>query len=174
MLRHSLVHHLLGRQPIFGTPGQFPSKQLIQYPLDDEAVRFFRYGPTPVRRYLPYWLANLVERFWFLLLPIATLLIPLLGFGPTAFNWSMRRRIYRWYRALADIENAADQTDCANEVQHQLARLDDLQEQVKKVHVSLPFRRELYALRANIAFVKQSMRASRQDASPEEPIAPEC
>jgi hypothetical protein len=36
--------------------------------------------------------------------------------------------------------------------------LDDLQDRVKRVHVTLPFRRELYALRTHIAFVAQGIR----------------
>jgi hypothetical protein len=107
---------------------------------------------------LPYWLANLVERFWLLLLPIVTIIIPLLGFGPATFEWSMRRRIYKWYRELASIEAAAEQARTEQDMQDLLAKVDELQVRVKRIHVTLPFRRELYALRAHIAFVAQSIR----------------
>ena len=159
-IKHLLLaksHEIVDGEAILGTRGQFPSRQLIDFPLDEEAMRYFQHGPTPVRRYLPYWLANLVERFWFLVVPILTLLIPLLGFGPTAFDWSMRRRIYRWYRELADIETAADRAGSRDDTESLIDRLDALQERVKQVHVSLAFRRELYALRAHIAFVRQTI-----------------
>jgi hypothetical protein len=159
-IKHLLLaksHEIVDGEPILGTRGHFPSRQLIDFPLDEEAMRYFQHGPTPVRRYLPYWLANLIERFWFLLVPILTLLIPLLGFGPTAFDWSMRRRIYRWYRELAEIETAADRADSHDDTEGLIDRLDALQERVKQVHVSLAFRRELYALRAHIAFVRQAI-----------------
>ncbi len=150
-------HEIVDGEAILGTRGQFPSRRLMDFPLDDEAKRYFQHGPTPIRRYLPYWLANLVERFWFLLVPIVTLLIPVLGFGPTAIDWTMRRRVYRWYRELAAIEIAADLAESRADAEGLIARLDALQERVKQVHVSLAFRRELYALRAHIAFVRQTI-----------------
>jgi hypothetical protein len=69
----------------------------------------------------------------------------------------MRRRIYRWYRELAEIETAADRSDSHDDAKGLIDRLDALQERVKQVHVSLAFRRELYALRAHIAFVRQAI-----------------
>ena len=153
----SKSQEILDGQAVLGTLDQFPSKRLTYYPLDPEALRYFEYGPTILRRYLPYWLANLVERFWLLLLPIMTIIIPVLGFGPATFEWSMRRRIYTWYRELATIEAAAEQAGTEQEMQELFGKLDELQGRVKRVHVTLPFRRELYALRAHIAFVAQSI-----------------
>lgn len=119
------------------TRGQFASRRLINFPPDDEAKRYFQHGPTPIRRYLPYWLVNLVERFWFLVLPIVTLLIPMLGFGPTAIDWTNRRRVYRWHRELAAIETASDLADSRTDAVGLIDRLD--------------------ALRAHIAFVWQTI-----------------
>ena len=170
----SKSQEMLDGQTVLGTLGQFPSQRLTYYPLDPEALRYFEYGPTILRRYLPYWLANLVERFWLLLLPIMTIIIPLLGFGPATFEWSMRRRIYKWYRELANIEAAAEQAGTKQEMQDLLGKLDELQLRVKRVHVTLPFRRELYALRAHIAFVAQSVRQGPNSTAREtvaEPLA---
>ena len=160
-IKHILLSkslEIIEGQPVLGTLGQFPSRRLIHYPLDPEALRYFEYGPTILRRYLPYWLANLVERFWVILLPLMTIIIPVLGFGPATFEWSMRRRIYRWYTELATIEGAAEQAETEQDLLKLLKMLDDLQDRVKRVHVTLPFRRELYALRTHIAFVAQGIR----------------
>jgi hypothetical protein len=153
----SKSQEIIDGEAVLGTLGQFPSQRLTHYPLDPEAVRYFEYGPTILRRYLPYWLANLVERFWVLLLPLITIVIPIIGLGPATFEWSMRRRIYKWYRELATIEAAAEQAGNEQEVRDLLGKLDELQHRVKRIHVTLPFRRELYALRAHIAFVAQSI-----------------
>ena len=168
----SKSHEIIDGQAVLGTLGEFPSRRLTYYPLDSEAIRYFEHGPTILRRYLPYWLANLVERFWLLLLPIMTILIPVLGFGPATFEWSMRRRIYRWYRELATIEAAAERAETDQEILDLLKTLDDLQKQVKRVHVTLPFRRELYALRNHIAFVSNTIRLNRQSEAPARVASP--
>ena len=43
-----------------------------------EAERFYRNGPPFLQRYLPFWLAVLVDRLIVLLVPVIALLIPLL------------------------------------------------------------------------------------------------
>ena len=159
----SKAHEIINRGSNTWNTWKFPSTKLIDHPLDAEAVRFFQHGPTPIRRYLPYWFANIVERFWILLLPMLTIIIPILGFGPTTLNWNMRRRIYRSYRELASIEQAADMAARREDLQQALMDLNTLQARVKAVNVTLPYRRELYALRAHIAMVKQSIIASTRD-----------
>ncbi len=140
--------------PVLGTRGQFPSADLVEYPLDTEAERYFRYGPTPARRYLPYWAANLFERFWVLMIPIATLLIPILRFGPTTLQWSIRRRIYRWYRDLKDLEGAALDASTETELKTVLDGLHEVERQVSVIRVPLAFRDDLYRLRMHVAFVR--------------------
>ncbi|UOM32685.1 TAXI family TRAP transporter solute-binding subunit [Acuticoccus sp. I52.16.1] len=145
---------------VLGTRGEFPSAELVEYPLDTEAERYFRYGPTPARRYLPFWAANLVERFWVLVIPLATLLIPVLRFGPSTLQWSIRRRIYRWYRDLRDLEAAAGAATSEAEVARVLADLAEVEKQVSEIRVPLAFRDDVYRLRTHVAFVREELTQS--------------
>lgn len=148
---------------ILGTIGEFPSSRLVEYPLDAEAERFFRYGPTPARLYLPFWAANLVERFWVLVIPVVTLLIPLLRFGPSTLQWSLRRRVYRWYKDLLEIEKEAELATTKDEIDKVLESLRDVEEQVIEIKVPLAFRDDVYRLRTHIAFVRtELMQAAEQ------------
>ena len=45
-----------------GPADQFPSPQNTQFPLASEAERYYRSGPPLLQRYLPFWLANLIDR----------------------------------------------------------------------------------------------------------------
>jgi fermentation-respiration switch protein FrsA (DUF1100 family) len=43
-------------------PGQFPSALNTEFPLARDAERYYRNGPPLLQRYLPFWLANLIDR----------------------------------------------------------------------------------------------------------------
>ncbi len=146
---------------ILGTIGEFPSARLVEYPLDAEAERFFRYGPTPARLYLPFWAANLVERFWVLVIPVVTLLIPLLRFGPSTLGWSLRRRVYRWYKDLHELELEAEDASTESEIEKVLDGLRTLEGQVMEIRVPLMFRDDVYRLRTHIAFVRTGLTQPR-------------
>mgnify|MGYP006892413813 CR=1 FL=1 len=47
---------------VFEEPDAFPSATFIDLPLNAEAQRFYGYGPPFLQRYLPFWLATLVDR----------------------------------------------------------------------------------------------------------------
>ena len=141
---------------LLGTYDQFPSRQYAEYPLDPEAERFFTHGPTLLRRYLPFWAANLFERFWVLAIPIVTLLIPLIRFGPMTVEWSIRRRIFRHYRELREIEIAGTEGDETVRAMA-LADLDRMEESIKDVAVPLGFRDDLYRLRTHVVFIRDKL-----------------
>jgi TRAP transporter TAXI family solute receptor len=135
-------------------PGTFPSPRLVDFPLSDEAARYFKSGPSFFQRYLPFWIANLIDRLWILIIPLLTVLIPLVRIAPPAYHWRMRRKIYRWYRDLGDIEREVRATEADADRATQSARLLRLQEDVGRVEVPLSYAEDLYHLRLHIAFVR--------------------
>ncbi|GAB4123901.1 MAG: hypothetical protein Fur0014_22340 [Rubrivivax sp.] len=54
----------------FHRRGEFPNPGADLFPLADEAARHYRSGPPWLQRYLPFWLANFVDRMWIVLLPL--------------------------------------------------------------------------------------------------------
>jgi hypothetical protein len=84
-----------GGGQLFTEPGQFPSPRFVELPISPDAERYLRLGPTFLRRHLPFWAAAMVERFMIMLIPIVTLLLPLLRFAPPVYKWQVRRRIFR-------------------------------------------------------------------------------
>ena len=77
--------------------GSFPAPLDAEFPLSEEAKRYYKTGPPFLQRYLPYWAAVLVDRLWITLLPTAALLVPLMHIVPPVYRWRMRSRIYRRY-----------------------------------------------------------------------------
>jgi len=131
---------------------RLPAAKSVEYPLAREAERYYRSGPPFLQRYLPFWLANLVDRMWVALFSIIAVLIPLSRIVPPLYRFRVRSRVFRWYRHLRQIEErlARGGADAAG----LLADLDRLEARTGKITVPLSYAEELYTLRSNITTVR--------------------
>jgi TRAP-type uncharacterized transport system substrate-binding protein len=136
--------------------GQFPTQLNTEFPLARDADRYYRNGPPAMQRYLPFWLANLVDRMWVALFSIIAILIPLGRIVPPLYQYRIRSRVYKWYRHLRQIEDSLGRKD--PDTARLLRELDDLDARVERVAVPLAYADELYALRSAIDLVRKRMR----------------
>lgn len=147
----------------FSRAGTFPSPDGMEIPLADEAARFYRDGRPLLQRYLPFWLANLVDRMWVVLAAIVAVLIPLSRLVPPLYQFRVRSRVFRWYAQLREIEEdvagLGSHSDGARpgEVERLVERLDQLDARVERIAVPLSHAEELYALRSHIALVRRRL-----------------
>ena len=124
--------------------------------MSSEAERFYTNGPPLLQRYLPFWLANLVDRMWVVLITIIAVVIPLSRVVPPLYQFRVRRRVFRWYRQLRDIEDRL-----AIGAVPPGALLDDLEKLDDKIaHIAIPlaYAEELYNMRLHIALVRRRLR----------------
>ena len=149
------VHRAPG---LFQDLNEFPSQKYLDFPLNREAQRYFRYGPTFLQKYLPFWWAVFFERVKVMLLPLFTLLIPLMRLFPPGFRWRIRSRIYRWYRNLEEIDLKTAQATTLDEIRSLITELEKIEREVLHVSVPLSYAGELYSLRTHIAYVQESVR----------------
>jgi hypothetical protein len=113
-----------------------------------------------LQRYMPFWLANFLERMWVVIVALGALLLPLSRVVPPLYVWKVRSRIYRWYGQLRKVEQAIE--DVMPEARaavyaSQLARLNEIESSVNRISVPLSFAEELYGLRAHIELVRNRM-----------------
>jgi TRAP-type uncharacterized transport system substrate-binding protein len=134
----------------FQRKGEFPAAGQSDFPLAKEAERFYRSGPPFLQRYLPFWLANLVDRMWIALLSIVAIVIPLSRIVPPLYEFRVRSRIFRWYGELRAIEAALG----ARPAQELAEDLDGIEAKVERIAVPLSYADELYALRSHIQLVR--------------------
>ena len=146
-----------GESTWFGPAGEFPNGKATEFPLDKEAARYYRDGPPVLQRYLPFWVANLIDRMWVVLASIIVILIPLSRIVPPLYEFRIRSRVFRWYRQLREIDEAANRTDA--KPAELLPRLDELEHRVEKVSVPLSYADELYALRGHIDLIRKRLQA---------------
>ena len=141
----------------FQRRGEFPNPAMVELPLAKEAQRLYASGTPLLQRYLPFWLANLIERMWPVLVTVAAVLIPLSRLLPPLVDFRIRSRIFRWYGQLRDIDVAMGVRDPA-----QLrAELDAIEARVTALSVPLSYADELYALRSHIQMVALRLAAAR-------------
>ena len=134
---------------------QFPSPQHTQFALAGEAERYYRSGPPLLQRYLPFWLANLIDRMWVVGFSIIAILIPLTRWVPPLYTFRVRSRVFRWYRHLREIEDALEQNSA--KPADLLNELNNLDAQAANVVVPLAYTDELYALRSYIQLVRERL-----------------
>jgi TRAP-type uncharacterized transport system substrate-binding protein len=141
--------------------GQFPTALHSEFPLARDAERYYRTGPPLLQRYLPFWLANLIDRMWVALFSIAVIVIPLARLVPPLYQFRIRSRIFRWYRVLRQIEDALGRKDA--DPAKLLEELDKLDLKAERIMVPLAYTDELYALRGHIAMVRERLRQPRSE-----------
>jgi hypothetical protein len=139
----------------FARAGQFPSAQNTEFPLAKEAARYYKSGPPLLQQYLPFWVANLIDRMWVALFSIIAVLIPLSRVVPPLYAFRIRSRIFRWYRHLRNIEDRLVEGGASRE--DLLAELDKLDAKAEQIVVPLAYADELYSLRSHIRMVRERL-----------------
>lgn len=140
----------------------FPAPQDHALPIHPMARRFYDSGPPLLQRYLPFWLAVLIDRLFVMLLPLFAVVIPLSKVIPAIYNWRMRARVYRWYGELkfleAEIDRAGQDGHSLAAIDTFLGRLDRIEERAARRKLPLAFSNELYTLREHIGLVRRRLR----------------
>jgi len=158
---HSAIQALLieaafslhGGASMLADPGRFPTPNLTDIPISEEADRYYRKGPTFLRSLFPWSVANFMERAWVLAIPLITLLIPLVRAAPPIYRWRIRSKIYIWYRDLRDLEHQGRAAKTPQERADVREKLAHMQVETASVQVPLSYNDDLFRLRSHIRFV---------------------
>jgi TRAP-type uncharacterized transport system substrate-binding protein len=135
--------------------GQFPNPVTTAFPISDEASRYYKTGNRSFAyRYLPFWLASLLNRALVVLLPVLVVVIPGLRFLPQLYNWRVNTRIHRRYGELMALEREG-LTPLSDERRAALLdRLADIEKLVIATKMPGSHAEQIYMLRQHIAFVR--------------------
>jgi TRAP transporter TAXI family solute receptor len=142
---------------LFSQVGAFPTADDPEFAVAEDARRVYTSGAPFLQRYLPFWLANFVERSFVLLVPILTVLVPLFQIVPWLYSMRVRGRILYWYGQLKKLEKAVAQTMTSQEVTDHRREIDRIDEAVNALPVPLPYVEQVYDLRGHIDLVRQRL-----------------
>jgi TRAP-type uncharacterized transport system substrate-binding protein len=146
----------------FQRKGDFPRAANAELPLAKEAERFYQNGPPFLQNHLPFWLANLFDRMWPVLVSIIAILLPLSRTLPPLYAFRIRSRIFRWYAQLRGVEEAMGSRPTPELVRE----LDDIESRVERIAVPLSYTDELYSLRSHIHMVRRRLTTAAASPAP--------
>jgi len=148
-----------GEARLFQRAGDFPIANDPEFVLSDDAKRVYRAGAPFLQRYVPFWLATLIDRLFVSLVVLIPLLIPLGRLAPKLYNWRMRRRILRWYVRLKSLEAGDRSQFSQQDLATRLDELDRIESTVDNITIPLGLANQLYDLRQHIDVVRRRLAA---------------
>lgn len=140
---------------VLETRGQFPSPDYLDFELSDIAARFYKSGTPFLQRFLPFWVAVYIDQMIVMLVPFVALLLPLIKLTPPVYHWRVRSKIFRWYKALREVDRnlilaKAGEYD-VKELSQELRRIE---EEVERLEIPISFEDQHYNLRLHINLVQ--------------------
>jgi len=143
---------------VFEKRGEFPNMtQVDDVPVSEHAVRYVREGPSLLRRYLPLWLAGLLQRAFTLAIPLVAVVLPLMRVLPAAIRFVNRRSIFRGYADLRHVERSLQVRAPTAPVDDLLEELDRIEAMVAGARKSVLRASELYTLRVHLRLVREEV-----------------
>ena len=160
-----------GEPILFYRPGAFPTANDSEFTTAPDArqvqtshelpVLIRTLGPTIARLKLPFaltaFLSEYGSQFLLALVPLLGIALPLVRLAPAAYNWTIRRRLLRWYRRLKAVEKSAFLAHDAHDLDAARAELDDIDTGISEIRVPLAFSNQLYDLHMHINVVRQRL-----------------
>lgn len=145
--------------------GQFPAPLAHDFRISADATRYYKSGKSFAYRYLPFWVASLLDRALVVLLPALLVVIPIFRYIPELYNWRITRRINRRYAQLMALERESLQ-DLSPE---QRAVLIDQLMHIERAVIALKMpgshANQLYVLRQHMQFVREKLVRSTPKAA---------
>ncbi|TNF70877.1 MAG: hypothetical protein EP299_13105 [Acidobacteria bacterium] len=136
------------REPtLFASRGTFPNMDHTTLPLSPAAIHFYEEGPSPLRKYLPYWLASLISRFALIVAQVGAVVWLVLKTPPTILRFRFSIRQTKLYRKLEKVERRLVDGEDATKL---LVDLQEIENQSAELHPPIAALSEYLELRQNI------------------------
>lgn len=145
---------LHGGPSLIQKAGEFPVATDPVFQMSDDAERYYKSGQPLLQRYFPFWLANFIERALVLVVPLATVMIPVLKGIPAFFRWRIRRRLDYWYGRLRRLEAAIVKGESQAITEAHRAELERIDAAVRRLSVPQAFTEAYYNLRSHVDLVR--------------------
>ncbi|WP_116123730.1 TAXI family TRAP transporter solute-binding subunit [Paraburkholderia sp. BL6669N2] len=162
-LHPALVYLLLdaartvhGGEDYFTPLGAFPNLTTEEFPISDESARYFRSGRPFLQRYLPFWLASLIERRLLILLPFMALVLGLLQALPRMLEARIRRRLVVWYREIKSLEDEIwrNRQPTPDHIAKWRDEIENIDAHASQIRIPYRYFQDVYALKQAIGVVR--------------------
>lgn len=153
--------NIIHNAPDFFTPrNYFPNQNIEDFTIADETRRYFKSGKPFLQRYLPFWLANFIERRFTILLPFIAVLFGMAQAVPRLYDASMKKRLVVWYKEIhlleEEIWNTHDASQAKLDQWH--AEIEEIDANANQIDIPQRYYGDVYALKQAIRVVRDRIR----------------
>lgn len=146
-----------GHPTFFSKRGEFPAFKNNGFPESPVAFHYEKNGSPLLMNYLPFWLAELVNRLIFVMLPFCAIAYPVLLTLPGYRNKRIKRRINKLYGVLKGYEQELTDSIQPEDKDDYLKKLDLLEYEALQLKVPKSMSGDYYSLRTSIDYVRNCL-----------------
>lgn len=143
-----------GGRSFFSSYGEFPDYKESIIEESDVAKRFYKNGAPRLLEYMPFWLAEFLNRMLILLLPLGAFAYPIIKSMPAYRLSRARSRINEVYGALKLFEQELETNYDPAQHDEYLKTINELDKRAQKLRVPRSIVSDYYSLRTTIDFVR--------------------
>ncbi len=143
-----------GGRSFFASYGEFPDYKESIIEESDVAKRFYKNGAPRLLEYMPFWLAEFLNRMLILLLPLGAFAYPIIKSMPAYRLSRARSRINEVYGALKLFEQELETNYDPAQHDEYLKTINELDKRAQKLRVPRSIVSDYYSLRTTIDFVR--------------------
>lgn len=153
-----------GKSGLLQKRGDFPVLVEHDFPLSDDAVRYYKSGKGFLYRMIgSFWVASLLNRLLVAVVPLMLVMIPAIRLMPVVYRFSVLLKLYRCYRPLLRLERETYAPIPPERLKELLVQLDEIELAVNRLKVPASFADRFYWLRSHLLFVRERLKNSRPD-----------
>jgi TRAP transporter TAXI family solute receptor len=151
---------------LLNRPSEFPHLRGADFPISEEATRYFKDGRPFLQRYMPFWLANALQRLLLILIPLAAIGIPVIKFIPEILQFKEKNRLYRHYGQLLKMETDIRSRQLnQQEIEAARKELNDVEQRISNSKFTLEFADRVYTLRQHVDYVRGQLNLEQEQLS---------
>ncbi len=148
---------------LLNRPGEFPRLEGADFTLSEGARRYYKDGRPFLQRYVPYWVANAVQRLLLVLVPLLAVAIPLFKYIPQLIEFKQKSRLNRCYGLLLDMEHQIRSKPLnPEEAAAATDKLGQIERDVSSMKFPLDFTDRVYTLRQHVDYVRGQLHKDNQ------------
>ena len=143
-----------GGRSFFSKYGEFPDFKESVVEESDVAKIYYKNGPPKLLEYVPFWVAEFLDRMLILLLPLAAFAYPIIKSMPGYRLSRVRSRLNEVYGALKLFEQELVTQYDSSQHDEYLKIIDALDKRAQNLRVPRSLVSEYFTLRTTINFVR--------------------
>jgi len=165
-----------GEPILFHKSGEFPSAKDPEFEVSRDAIAIYKSGELPfilrsvapvnAKFGIPFWVTAYLHKHGtstaLVLIPLLSIGLPLARLLPQLYAWTVRRRLYHWYRQMKSLELQLDKNPTPEQIADAHGELQRIDRVVSRVRVPVTFSDQFYNLRGHIDLVRHRLEMLEQ------------